>query len=66
MLDKRAAALASVNLTDYARNKGIYVKINYFNADHTHALLDLPTSKSIEDVVKLLKEDPHTGSMRTS
>jgi REP element-mobilizing transposase RayT len=39
MLDKRAAALASVNLTDYARNKGIYVKINYFNADHTHALL---------------------------
>ena len=55
MLDKRAAALASQNLTDYARNKGICVKINYFNADHTHALLDLPTSKSIEDVVKLLK-----------
>jgi REP element-mobilizing transposase RayT len=55
MLDKRAAALASQNLTDYALRKNIYMKINYFNADHTHALIDLPTSLSIEDVVKLFK-----------
>ena len=55
MLDKRAAALASQNLTDYARNKGVYLKINYFNTDHTHALIDLPTSMSIEDVIKLFK-----------
>jgi Transposase IS200 like len=31
------------------------MKINYFNADHTHALIDLPTRYSIEEVIKLLK-----------
>ena len=55
MLDKRAAALASQNLTDYSLQKNIYMKINYFNTDHTHALIDLPTSFSIEDVIKLFK-----------
>jgi putative transposase len=55
MLDKSAAALASKNLTDYSLRKNIYMKINYFNADHTHALIDLPTSLSIEDVIKLFK-----------
>ena len=55
MLDKRAAARASTFLTEYSRQKGIYMKINYFNADHTHALIDLPTRYSIEEVIKLLK-----------
>jgi REP element-mobilizing transposase RayT len=55
MLDKRAAAKASSFLTDYSLEKGIYMKINYFNADHTHALIDLPTRYSIEEVIKLLK-----------
>jgi len=54
-LDKQAAANASVHLSDYAVEKGIYMKINYFNADHTHALFDLPTSKAIEEVVQLFK-----------
>lgn len=31
------------------------MRINYVNADHVHALVDLPTSMSIEDVVQLLK-----------
>ena len=31
------------------------MKINYFNADHTHSLIDLPTRYSIEEVIKLLK-----------
>ena len=51
MLDKRAAAKASSFLTDYSMQKGI----NYFNADHTHALIDLPTRYSIEEVIKLFK-----------
>ena len=55
MLDKRAAAKGSTFLTQYSREKGIYMKINYFNADHTHALIDLPTKYSIEEVIKLLK-----------
>lgn len=57
MLDKHAAAKASIHLSDYSVEKGIYMKINYFNADHTHALFDLPTSKSIEQVVQLFKGD---------
>jgi putative transposase len=55
MLDKRAAALASVNLSEYSREKGIYMKINYFNPEHTHALIDLPTNLTIEQVIQLLK-----------
>ena len=55
MLNKRAAAKASVNLSEYSLQKGIYMKINYFNADHTHALIDLPTNTTIEQVVQLLK-----------
>ena len=55
MLDKRAAAKASTNLTEYARAKGVYMKINFFNADHTHALIDLPTNVTIEQIVQLLK-----------
>ena len=55
MLDKRAAAQASANLSEYSHEKGIYMKINYFNADHTHALIDLPTNLTIEQLVQLLK-----------
>jgi REP-associated tyrosine transposase len=54
-LDKHAAALASANLSEYSHEKGIYMKINYFNADHSHALIDLPTNLTIEQVVQLLK-----------
>ena len=55
MLDKRAAAKASSFLTKYSLQKGIYMKINYFNPEHTHALVDLPTRYSIEELIKLLK-----------
>ena len=55
MLDKRAAARASVNLSEYALEKGVYMKVNYFNADHTHTLIDLPTNLSIEQAIHLLK-----------
>ncbi len=55
MLIKPAAVRASRFLTQYALEKSIYLKINYCNPDHVHALIDLPTSQSIEQVVKLLK-----------
>jgi REP-associated tyrosine transposase len=55
MLDNRAAAKASENLSEYSREKGIYMKINYFNADHAHALIDLPTNLTIEQVIHFLK-----------
>ena len=31
------------------------MKINFVNADHVHALVDLPTALSIEDLMQLLK-----------
>jgi len=31
------------------------MKKNYVNADHTHAVIDLPTNFSIEDVLHLFK-----------
>ena len=55
MLTPPAAAKASRFLKQYAVEKRIYLKINYFNPEHVHALIDLPTSKSIEEVVQLLK-----------
>jgi hypothetical protein len=55
ILDKGAAAKASMYLTDHARAKGIYMKINFFNADHAHALIDLPTNLTIEREVQLLE-----------
>src|SRR5688500_5786325 len=55
MLDRRTAARASVNLSEYSLEKGIYMKINFFNTDHTHALIDLPTNVSIEQAIQLLK-----------
>lgn len=64
MLDKRAAAQASANLSKYSHEKGIYMKINYFNADHTHALIDLPTNLTIEQVIQLLKVAHHIGLIR--
>jgi REP-associated tyrosine transposase len=55
MLTKPAAVKASRFLTAYALEKNIYLKINYFNAEHVHALIDLPTNKTIEQVVQLFK-----------
>jgi putative transposase len=55
LLDKYAAAKLSAFLQDYAKQKGIYLKINFVNADHVHALVDLPTHLSIEDMMQLFK-----------
>ena len=55
LLFNTAARKVSVHLTEYAGKKGIYVKINYVNPDHVHALVDLPTSLSIEEMMQLFK-----------
>jgi len=31
------------------------MKVNYVNSDHVHAVIDLPTNMTIEDVARLLK-----------
>jgi REP element-mobilizing transposase RayT len=55
LLEKPAAAKLSAHLREYANEKGVYMKINFVNADHTHVLVDLPASMAIEEVVQLLK-----------
>jgi len=55
LLTKPAAAKLSAHLHDYAKEKKIYMKINFVNADHVHALIYLPTNLSIEEVMQLLK-----------
>jgi putative transposase len=55
LLAKPAAALLSAHLTDYAKQKGVYMKINFVNPDHVHALVDLPTSLSIEEMMQFFK-----------
>ena len=55
MLSKPAAARVSAFLSEYSEKKGIYMKINFVNPDHVHALIDLPTSYSMEEVLQLFK-----------
>ena len=55
ILPKEAAARVSRYLNEYAEGKSVYMKINYVNADHVHALIDLPTGLSIEELMQLLK-----------
>jgi putative transposase len=55
LLNKEAAAALSRYLSEYADTKGVYMKINYVNADHVHTLIDLPTNLSIEELIQLLK-----------
>ena len=55
LFSKAAAVKVSGYLTDYAREKDIYMRINFVNADHVHTLIDLPTNRTIEDVIQLLK-----------
>ena len=60
-LDKQKILLkeARLKLSDflykYCKEKNIYMNINFVNADHAHALIDLPTNLSAEECIKLLK-----------
>ena len=55
LLSKLAAAKVSGYLSQYASEKGIYMKINHVNPEHVHVLIDLPTNLCIEDAMQLFK-----------
>jgi REP-associated tyrosine transposase len=55
LLNEVTATRVSRFLAHYAEKEGVYMKINYVNADHVHALVDLPTALSIEKLMQLLK-----------
>jgi len=55
VLDREARRQISRYLSAFAQAKEIPMVVNYVNADHVHALIDLPTGQTIEQVAQLLK-----------
>ena len=55
LLNLASAAKLSGFLSEYADSKGIYLKINFVNPEHVHALIDLPTGTTVEEVMQLFK-----------
>ncbi len=55
LLEKSLRKELSTHLYKYSKEKGIYMKINYVNSDHVHAIISLPTNYTIENVLKLIK-----------
>jgi len=53
--DREFRKKISNHLLTYSKEKGIYMKVNYVNSDHVHAVIDLPTNMTVEDVARLLK-----------
>jgi putative transposase len=55
LITPTAAVKLSSHLNQYASEKGIYMRINYVNPEHVHAVIDLPTHLCLEEAVQLLK-----------
>ena len=55
LISPKAGKQIAQFLYDYAKEKGIYMKLNYVNPDHVHALVDLPTKYSLEELFQMLK-----------
>ena len=51
--ESRTAATRYIR--EYAEEKAIPVKAIYVNPDHVHLLIELPTNRTIEEIVKLVK-----------
>ncbi len=45
----------STYLYDYSNKHGIFMNVNYVNSDHIHALIDLPTNLSLENMMQHYK-----------
>lgn len=55
LTDKNIRKQLSHYFYEYSEIKKIYMKCNFVNSDHVHALIDLPTNISIEEVFHLVK-----------
>lgn len=53
--DERQSKALSRYLTNYAKSKGISIRINFVNPEHVHVLIEVRPSMSVDRVVKLLK-----------
>jgi REP element-mobilizing transposase RayT len=61
LIDRNFRKEVSSFLYDYSKEKNIYMKTNYINSDHVHVLLNLPTNKTVEEVLNCLKVAILTG-----
>lgn len=52
---KEVRKALSAYLYKYSKDNNIFMKTNFVNSDHVHALIDLPTNITIENVLKLFK-----------
>lgn len=55
LINKELRKKLSEFLFNYAKEKNIFIKVNYVNSDHVHSIIDLPTDKTIAEVMQLLK-----------
>ena len=55
LLTPPAAAGLSGFLDEYAKSQGVYLKVNFVNPDHVHAVIDLPTGRPAGDIVQSFK-----------
>ncbi len=55
LLFKENAGAVSEFLYRYSKENKIYMKINYVNPEHVHAVIDLPVSFAVQDCLKLYK-----------
>ena len=55
ILPKPARLQLSDFLYSYCKEKKIFMKTNFVNADHVHTLIDFPTNILVEECIKLLK-----------
>jgi len=55
LLNEKAAKTISEYLFNYSKEKNIFMKVNYVNPEHVHALIDQPTNLAMENIVKLFK-----------
>jgi len=55
VFDKDVRLKVSKFLFEYAKEKDIFMKVNFVNNDHVHILIELPTNLTIEECIKLFK-----------
>ena len=53
--DKNLRTELSRYYYNYSAEHGIYMKVNYVNAEHVHSLINLPTNLTVEKVLHLYK-----------
>ena len=47
LMNKEIRKQISKHFYEYSSSKNIYMKVNYINPEHVHAIIDLPTNYSV-------------------